>query len=116
MLDEPSPKFQFQLKIPVSEASVKVTVSGTNPLSGVATIFATGGTGTGFTVIAAGAEVLLPALFEAVRVTFHVPVLKIFGGGLGNDEYVPSPKLQFHAVGPYKDMSVKFTVRGAIPE
>ncbi len=31
-------------------------------------------------------------------------------------EYVPSPKLQFHAVGVFVLASVKVIVRGAVPE
>ncbi len=35
--------------------------------------------------------------------------------GFWSVEVVPSPKLQFHAVGEPVELSLKYTVRGAVP-
>jgi hypothetical protein len=60
--------------------------------------------------------VLLPAAFEAVKVTVYVPAWLYVCTGFFSFELVPSPKSQFHEVGVFVLLSVKLTLRGILPE
>jgi hypothetical protein len=59
-------------------------------------------------------EILLPWVFDAFRVMEKIPVVNVcdvFCAVL----YVPSPKLQFQLVGVFVEVSVNWTMSGAVP-
>jgi hypothetical protein len=59
--------------------------------------------------------VLLPAVFDAPSETEYVPTEVNVYTGFWLVEVPPSPKVQYHPVGAFPDVSVNWTVRGLTP-
>ena len=59
--------------------------------------------------------VLLPAVFDAVRVTVYVPAAEYVWIGLCTVDVPPSPNDHDHEVGEFDDKSMNWTLNGAVP-
>lgn len=111
----PSPKFQYHAVGPFVEVSVNCTVIGLQPDVRLLVKLAMGADP--LTVIYPFlVDVLLPHPFDAVREIENTPWTgKIYSGFCKVDEF-PSPKPQFHEVGPLVEVSANCTAIGWQPE
>ena len=133
MLVPPSPKSHASDSDEPAVVAVKCTVSGGEPDIGIPSKDISGTVGCGEEVAAgardasvAGAaltpivscwtDVLLPAVFDAVSVTTKLPRSVNVCEGLSSVLVPPSPKSQLQDVGVLSDVSVNWTVNGAVPE